>query len=310
MVIQRSAGGNTSYFLGHVSAAGSHLYFPLIYVLKESLPVLLMVLLAILIFLKYFFQSVRHGGSFRRLPLFIERNFAATAMFLFVFIYWTNSILSPLNIGLRHLIPTFPFIYILATLAWKKWIMDFNFSGRSMISTMGNLAKTLLSSSVKVSALSILVLWFVAETFYASPNFLSYFNEIGDGKYGGYRFVTDSNYDWGQDLLRLVDWSKQHPEADKIAVDYFGGGNPQYYLPNIAVPWQSSKGNPADSGIHYLAISANTLQGDIQPVAPGFARSPSDEYRWLTQSRPQKAELGAVPMYDARAGTSIFIYKL
>lgn len=46
MTLQRSAGGNTSYFLGQVSAAGSPLYFPLIYLLKEPLPTILMVLVA------------------------------------------------------------------------------------------------------------------------------------------------------------------------------------------------------------------------------------------------------------------------
>ncbi|MBI2097268.1 MAG: glycosyltransferase family 39 protein [Candidatus Sungbacteria bacterium] len=35
MVIQRAAGGNTAYFLGEVSSAGSRLYFPVMYLTKE-----------------------------------------------------------------------------------------------------------------------------------------------------------------------------------------------------------------------------------------------------------------------------------
>ena len=34
MVVQRSAGGNTAYFLGEVTNVGSRLYFPLLYLLK------------------------------------------------------------------------------------------------------------------------------------------------------------------------------------------------------------------------------------------------------------------------------------
>ena len=37
MVVQRSAGGNTTYYLGNVSASGSHLYFFVVYLIKEPL---------------------------------------------------------------------------------------------------------------------------------------------------------------------------------------------------------------------------------------------------------------------------------
>ena len=90
------------------------------------------------------------------------------------------------------------------------------------------------------------------ETFFAAPYFLSYFNEFGGGVQGGYHFVTDSNYDWGQDLFRLQSWVNTQPQVDKIAVDYFGGGDPEYYLPGKAVGWSSSMGNPSRSG-HPLA---------------------------------------------------------
>ena len=114
----------------------------------------------------------------------------------------------------------------------------------------------------------VLLLWLFCETLFAAPYFLSYFNEFGGGIWNGYHYVTDSNYDWGQDLLRLQAWVNAHPEVDKIAVDYFGGGNPKYYLGAKEVDWSSSKGNPADQGIHWLAVSVNTLEVAIQPLAP------------------------------------------
>ena len=116
--------------------------------------------------------------------------------------------------------------------------------------------------------------------------------------------------------------SRAHPEVDKIAVDYFGGGNPQYYLGDKEVDWSSSKGNPADQGIHWLAVSVNTLEGAIQPLAPGQVRNASDTYSWLTALRPADTStplfgtligaphMGAAPVPDFRAGTSIFIYHL
>jgi hypothetical protein len=92
----------------------------------------------------------------------------------------------------------------------------------------------------------------------------------------------------------------EREKIDKIAVDYFGGGSPRYYLGDRAVLWQSRQGNPAESGIHWLAISVNTLQGARGRLHPGEPRNPEDEYQWLTDPfQPY-----------SRAGTSIFIYKL
>ena len=105
-------------------------------------------------------------------------------------------------------------------------------------------------------------------------------------------------------------WVNAHPEADKIAVDYFGGGNPKYYLGDKEVDWGSSKGNPADQGIHWLAVSINQLQSATEPLAPGGNRNLADSYSWLTTLRPPAPGMGNVPEPDFRAGTSIFIYHL
>ena len=148
-----------------------------------------------------------------------------------------------------------------------------------------------------------MLIWVFIETMSASPYFLSYFNEIGGGVRYGYRSVTDSNYDWGQDLIRLKKWVEQNLPAgrqvEKIAVDYFGGGDIKYYLGEKAEGWRSSRGNPADSNIDWLAVSVNTLQSATARTK-NFERKPEDEYSWLSS-------------YDqpyARVGTSIFIYRL
>jgi len=187
-----------------------------------------------------------------------------------------------------------------------------------MMDSVSALARSFVASFIKYIFLILLLAWLLLETLFVAPHFLSYFNELGGGVWDGYHFVTDSNYDWGQDLLRLQAWAGENPQVDKIAVDYFGGGNPEYYLPGKAVPWSSSMGNPADHGIHWLAVSVNTLEGAIQPLAPGNTRNASDTYAWLTALRPPAdatgtwlgGTMGNVPTPDARAGTSIFIYHL
>lgn len=125
----------------------------------------------------------------------------------------------------------------------------------------------------------------------------------------GYKYVTDSNYDWGQDLKRLENFVKEQ-NIQKIAVDYFGGGDIKYYLGNAAEVWHSDSGNPKNSGVEWLAISAEFLQNSVQPADESVGRKPDETYGWLQALRPAAPGLGNVPPPDYRVGTSIFVYHL
>jgi hypothetical protein len=333
MVLQRADGGNTIYFLGHVAQSGGWIYFPTLFLLKEPISTLIIVLfgliLAIWWIVKRTLKNRSQGGPTvgQRMLDYLTLHFGEFSMASFIVLYWGYSMRSPLNIGIRHLMPTIPLIFILAVVVWRQWIAKLNFGAISangmitldaMMSSLATLTRSFAASLVKYLVLILLLAWLLLETLFAAPHFLSYFNEFGGGVWGGYHFVTDSNYDWGQDMLRLQAWASANPQADTIAVDYFGGGNPKYYLGNREIDWSSSMGNPADKGIHWLAVSVNTLEGDIQPLAPGNTRNASDTYSWLTALRsPADATgtwlggtMGNVPTPDARAGTSIFIYHL
>ena len=155
-----------------------------------------------------------------------------------------------------------------------------------------------LDRKIKVGFVSVLTLWFLADVALAYPYYLSYYNEFVGTK-NGWKYITDSNYDWGQDLKRLETYVETN-NIDKIAVDYFGAGNPQYYMQGIAENWNSAKGNPLESNIEWLAVSVNQLQGAVSPNTGTFYRAPEDEYQWLKNPHDPYAV----------AGTSIFIYKL
>ena len=305
MVFQRAGGGNTNYFFGSVSAVGSPLYFPLVYGLKETLPVLLFLLGACVIGCGTFLRNIpRRIGA---IPGIIGNNFDAWALGIFIALYWAWSIKSNLNIGVRHIIPVLPCMYLLGARAWKTQLLRALARAREGTASFPRAA----SATLQWMCAMLLGFWLFTEIAVAAPHFLSYFNELGGGTRNGYRYVTDSNYDWGQDLLRLQKWVHQHDnDVEKIAVDYFGGGNPHYYLGDKEVDWNSAKGNPAAQGIRWLAVSVNTLQEAIQPAAKGFERKPEDEYRWLTNFRPVKPGMGNLPEPDFRVGTSIFVYKL
>jgi len=275
MVSQRASGGNTGYFLGEVSGGGWKHYFPVVYALKEPLPFLLLAIAALGSGLYAFARKPKK--TIKSLPETVATRFPEIAVGIFILVYAVVSIRSPLNIGIRHLMPILPFIYVLSV--------------ETMRLRFGKAAKPIMAVSLA---------WLAVGTIISTPYYISYFNEIGGGVWNGYKYVTDSNYDWGQDLKRLAKFAKEN-NIDKIATDYFGGGNPKYYIGEERVEyWWSAKGNPADSGIKWLALSVNTLQQAKARPAEGFDRKEEDTYPWL--SNPYEPY--------ARVGTSIFVYKL
>lgn len=325
MALQRVDGGNTIYFLGKVRGTGGWIYFPALFLLKEPIPTLIIVFLALAVALWWIIKRTLnrgpgHVGMKDRIVTYLTLNFGEFSLASFIILYWGYSMHSPLNIGIRHLMPTIPLIFILAGVVWQKWVTRLHCGavGASFMDSAAIIARSFVTGFVKYAVLILLLGWLLLETLFAAPYFLSYFNEFGGGVWGGYHFVADSNYDWGQDLLRLQLWVNAHPQVNAIAVDYFGGGDPEYYLPGKAVPWSSSMGNPADQGIHWLAVSVNTLELATQPLAPGQTRNASDTYSWLTALRSPAAatgtwlggSMGNVPTPDYRIGTSIFVYHL
>ncbi|KKS38764.1 MAG: hypothetical protein A3G49_04630 [Candidatus Sungbacteria bacterium RIFCSPLOWO2_12_FULL_41_11] len=305
MVMQRSSGGNTAYFLGKVSAGGWKHYFPVLYILKEPLALHILTLTALLFATWRVFKG---NKSLRTLKEWIHENFFEFVSLFFIAFYWLYSIQSPLNIGIRHVLPTFPFIYFLVSKEIFRWLsLQKNASPETWFEWLITIYKKYIASIPKYIFISTMLLWLVFDTVFAFPNYLSYFNELA-GSWSskkitlniktaianGHEIAVDSNYDWGQDLKRLAKYAEDH-RIKKIALDYFGGGSPRYYLGDKFEPWWSAKGQSHG----YFAISATFLQGAHGKPANGFIRNPQDSYEWLRPFRPID-----------RAGESIFIYKL
>ncbi len=292
MVVQRAAGGNTTYFLGEVSNGGWWYYFPVAYLLKETLALHALTALAIGIAVQEWLRRKRFAPA-----AWIRTHFAETTMLVFIAIYWGYSIRSPLNIGVRHVLPTFPFIYILVSKQIVAWLHNASVSNPQ---TFGEVVRELYERHIaplpRYALLGLLLFWSAVTVLASFPNYLSYYNESVGGSKNGYRFIVDSNYDWGQDLKRLAQFVTVY-EIDHIALDYFGGGSPAYYLGPRVEGWWSARGAPHG----YFAISASFREGAFGALSPGFenARKEEDSYLWLRRYKPV-----------ARAGDSIFIYYL
>ncbi|MEK7462875.1 MAG: glycosyltransferase family 39 protein [Patescibacteria group bacterium] len=303
MVIKRSSEGGINYFLGKVSSQGSSYYFPAIFLMKEALPTLIIIFTASILGLWGIFKTIAKGKKDVKNKFFeyFTTNFSEFSMIIFIAGYWLYGINSNLNIGFRHIMPTLPFIYILSAQAIKKLFyiappaIPDNLAQRFI-----NMMHKTLNLGTKSIILAGLLIWLITSAVFAGPYYLSRFNELFGGTFNGYKYATDSNFDWGQDLKRLKEFINAE-NIEKIAVDYFGGGNVKYYLGDKVEDWNSAMGNPLDSEIKWLAISNYTLQNATAKKADNFNRNSQDEYLWLTP-------LSGAPNY--KAGTSLFIYRL
>ena len=66
----------------------------------------------------------------------------------------------------------------------------------------------------------VIVLWYFVVSVLTFPFYISYFNETIGGSINGYKYVADSNLDWGQDLKRLAEYVEEN-NIEIIKVDDF-----------------------------------------------------------------------------------------
>ncbi len=294
MVFKRVAGGNTAYFMGEVSKNAFLAYFPVVFLIKETLFFLFFMLCAIAISLgkkvmllkKYIAQKTNYRVIFGDLSKYIRLHVAEISFFLFIILYSYTSITGNLNIGFRHLFPILPFSYILISVIIFRFIRKINSSDSFLIKVV----------------IFFLTLAMIVGTIFSYPYYMSYFNSLVGGPKNGYLYVTDSNADWGQDLKRLKKYLSEHPEIEKIHTDYFGGGDSrfyknrddmlQYYIGDKYIMWGDNF-RPVEDG--WYAISVGYLLGSLNDPS----KKSESNYSWIKNIKPID-----------QVGTSILIYYI
>ncbi len=188
---QNAAGGGVNYLLGRTSPHGFPLYFFIAFLAKSTVAFLL--LSALLLAGLARDPDVRGEAFLWLLP--------PGVLFL-------ASIGSSYNIGIRHLLPVYPFLALAGA---------------------GMLARAVASGRRRpaVLLLAALPLLSAAEIAAIHPHELSYFNPLAGGPARGGRILSDSNIDWGLDLRRLAAELARRGVRD-ATVAYFGGDDVLY----------------------------------------------------------------------------------
>jgi 4-amino-4-deoxy-L-arabinose transferase-like glycosyltransferase len=232
-----------AFLLGERSETGWWYYFPVTLALKTPLPLLALVPVAVAV-------AVRRPGPLR------------TESFLWLppLLYLAISMTRGINIGHRHLLPVYPFLFAAA--------------GRAAAAALagGRAARALLAA---------LLAWYAVGTLRVHPHYLAYFNELAGGPQNGYQLLVDSSLDWGQDLPALKEYLDRNG-ITRVKLSYFGTADPQYYgidadlLPSyMTFPRVVREVVPGD----IVAVSATNLQGvyldaEMQPLMERLRKLP------------------------------------
>lgn len=269
------------YFLGEVSNSGWWYYFPLVYLMKETLPFHILTALALSLALTRVWSSC---WGIHSVINWIRSHPAETLMLGWLALYWTMAMNAKLDIGERYLLPIYPFTLILVSREIGHWLTR----------PLGSVWHPTTRKGIKGVVLASLLAWQVVSVLLVYPALLAYFNEAVGGPDGGANYVVDSNLDWGQDLGRLRQFVDAH-QIQTIAVDYFGTSSLRYELGEKGIPWRSALG-PYQG---WLAVSANTLITAQGRWDPALGHPAEDAYAWLRGKEPV-----------AKIGHSIYVYDL
>ncbi len=239
-----------SYLLGERTLDGWWYYFPFSMLVKLPLATLAAVVLAIVAWVvKHAITEDEDSKEDRQPPARKKAGelsrWDVACLLAPVAVYGWVSIRSSTNLGIRHLFPVMPFLYVTVGVMLARLLRMF--------------ARPKLVGGI-FAAMGLIL---AVETLSVYPSYVSYFNVAAGGSRGGLELLSDSSLDWGQGLKHLAAWQKKHPD-ETLYLSYFGTAYPPYYGIH-ALPM--GKGYPFDPkdqselGPGVLAISATYVQG-------------------------------------------------
>lgn len=206
-VIGHSIGGQEAYLFGQYQSHGWWYYFPVAFLVKTPLPTLVAVLAIVLIGLARLRLMKRRFGSWLNA---LQRTSLPVFIFAFVPVaFLAISTSSNLNLGWRHIMPIYPFLFVLAGFLTRVP------APRRFVGLRPALLLGLAAVLIQIGTY---------------PNELGYFNATIGGHHRGPRILLDSNLDWGQDLPKLQR-EVERRDIQRLPFAFYGRADVQAYVP-------------------------------------------------------------------------------
>jgi len=256
--------GRPAWFFGKIYPAGGILfYYPAAMALKWPTVLLALILATLLMGIH---RVCRAPGE-----LMVMGSFAL--------VFLLFALRSHYDIGERHILPLYPFALVVAGSIWEHVIALKARIGRQIPTWWG--PKPI---NYNIIALLLVLALNAADAMRPAPDYLAYFS-ILVRPHNAWRYLTDSNLDWGQGLIALQEYEWKHPNQP-VHLAYFGSVNPALY----GVRAQPLAPNQPVTGT--VVIGASALSGQVLPDP--------NSYRWLLNYKPAQMIDRSMFLYDVK----------
>jgi len=221
----------STYIFGKVYARGVWFYFPAAFIIKSTAAFMGLLMLA-------GFAIVTRKLRARR-----EIFFLTIPPVLYLLIATGTG----LDIGARHILPMYPFLSVL----------------------IGGAALALAHRNRRWAyVVGLLLAWHAVSSARAYPNYLAYSNEFWGGPANTYKYLTDSNTDWGQQLKAVKKYLDNRGVKDcwfayfvEPSIHFSAYGIPCKPLPTADSGWAHYQIDTPQTITGPVLISAGTLTG-------------------------------------------------
>jgi len=259
-VVTDVRGGRPAFLFGQISAQGWWYYFPVAFALKASLPFLLVTVAGLAWLVKEIVKKKWADGLWLLAPPLL---------------YLAMSMTSHLNIGVRHVLAIWPFCAVIAagaittmsqSLRWREW----------------KLARFVPAA---------IAVWCAALVLVVYPDYMTAFSPLAGGAANGWKRLSDSNVETGQEVKALADYLKQHNATDVAGV-FMGSEFIKFYGIELRDPEEISDEEDDTGRPAYVAIGAWYFEEvNVTPEQKAMI----DPYRALAP--------------EAMVGHSIFVFR-
>ena len=262
--VDRMAAFYPTYIFGENLAHGVWWYFPSVIAIKTTLGLLALLGLAV-------YAMATHKLKWNR-----EVDFLVIPALFYLFV----AMVSGMNIGARHLLPFYAYLFILV--------------GAATAAPAGQSRRWLVVCAALIAA-------HVLSSLAAFPNYMPYANAAWGGPANVHNLLSDSNADWGQQLFQVKAWQDRHP-GEECWFAYFAYpevdpatyGIRCHHLPNLDTYWLGGADNIPLVINGPVLISAGDLSGCEWPTA---SLNPYDAFRAM---KPAETIDDAVMIFRGR----------
>lgn len=273
-LLQHYDEGHPAFLMGMNSTRGWWYYFPVAFLVKTPLPTLALLVIACV-------TSLRPLPANRQRPVASAQWNTVWTLGLFPIVHFVTALFSSVDIGYRHLLPILPFLFVFIAIQVSNLLHRLVIPRKRVLGLLPGLVVV------------VLLIWYTIGAATIFPYNLTFFNELVGGPDGGYRWLVDSNLDWGQNLKELKTWLSERG-IQNVFISQFSPSRPAVYGLQATMLPPSPRAAPfahLDPAPGWYAIGATTLQGTYTPDVDTFAY-----FRTVTPT--------------ARIGHALFVYHV